>query len=112
MLPNGLGNERTVRLKAEEHGSDGSQTKHLGALLLPFQIGLLDPANKVAILSFFTSVTVLIALFANPLAGALSDRTASRFGRRRPWILVGGLLTAVGLLFMWQASTRISAGPG
>jgi MFS family permease len=84
----------------------------IGALLLPYQIGLLDPANKVAILSFFTSVTVLIALFANPLAGALSDRTASRFGRRRPWILVGGLLTAVGLLFMWQASTRISAGPG
>jgi MFS family permease len=76
----------------------------IGALLLPFQIGLLDPANKVVILSFFTSITVLIALFANPLAGALSDRTASRFGRRRPWILVGGLLTVVGLLFMWRAS--------
>ncbi|HEY6408889.1 MAG TPA: MFS transporter, partial [Ktedonobacteraceae bacterium] len=73
--------------------------------LLPFQIGLLAPGNKVALLSFFTSITVLIALFANPLAGAFSDRTASRFGRRRPWILVGGLLTAVGLLFMWQAST-------
>jgi MFS family permease len=76
----------------------------IGALLLPFQIGLLDPANKVVILSFFTSITVLIALFANPLAGAFSDRTTSRFGRRRPWIIVGGLLTVVGLLFMWQAS--------
>ncbi len=58
----------------------------IGALLLPYQIGLLAPGNKVAILSFFTSVTVLIALFANPLAGAFSDRTTSRFGRRRPWI--------------------------
>lgn len=77
----------------------------IGALLLPFQIGLLAPGQKVAILSFFTSITVLIALFVNPLAGAVSDRTTSRFGRRRPWIFVGGLLTMVGLLFMWQASS-------
>jgi MFS family permease len=77
----------------------------IGALLLPFQIGLLAPGNKVAILSFFTSITVLIALVANPLAGAFSDRTTSRFGRRRPWIFAGGLLTVVGLLFMWQASS-------
>jgi MFS family permease len=76
----------------------------IGALLLPYQIGLFAPGQKVAILSFFTSITVLIALFANPLAGAFSDRTTSRFGRRRPWILLGGLLTAVGLLFMWRAS--------
>ena len=77
----------------------------IGALLLPYQIGLLAPAQKVVILSFFTSITVLIALFANPLAGAFSDRTTSRFGRRRPWILVGGLLTVVGLLFMWRANS-------
>jgi len=77
----------------------------IGSLLMPYQLGLLAPGQKVAILSFFTSVTVLIALFANPLTGALSDRTTSRFGRRRPWILLGGLLTAVGLLFMWQAGT-------
>lgn len=76
----------------------------IGALLLPYQIGLLAPGSKVAILSFFTSITVLIALVANPLAGAFSDRTTSRFGRRRPWIIVGGLLTALGLLFMWRAS--------
>ncbi|HJT58297.1 MAG TPA: MFS transporter [Ktedonobacteraceae bacterium] len=75
----------------------------IGALLLPYQIGLLAPGSKVAILSFFTSITVLIALVANPLSGAFSDRTTSRFGRRRPWILVGGLLTALGLVFMWRA---------
>ena len=76
----------------------------IGALLLPYQIGLLAPGSKVAVLSFFTSITVLIALFANPLAGAFSDRTTSRFGRRRPWIIAGGLMTALGLLFMWRAS--------
>lgn len=81
----------------------------IGALLLPYQIGLLAPGQKVAILSFFTSITVLIALFANPLAGALSDRTTSRFGRRRPWILMRGLLTAVGLFFIWLPAFPMNA---
>ena len=77
----------------------------IGALLLPYQIGLLAPGQKVVILSFFTSVTVLIALVANPLAGAFSDRTTSRFGRRRPWIFGGGLFTAVGLFLLWRAGS-------
>ncbi|MGK6354693.1 MFS transporter [Sphingomonas sp. DT-207] len=37
----------------------------------------------------------------DPLVGVLSDRTRSRFGRRRPWIAAGGLLFGIGsaLLF-------------
>lgn len=76
----------------------------IGALLLPYQVGLLAPTNKVVTLGVFTGIAVLVALIANPLAGALSDRTTSPFGRRRPWIFVGGVLTAVGLLFMWRAT--------
>ena len=38
----------------------------------------------------------LIAAF--PIAGYLSDRTTSRFGRRRPWIAGGSALFAIGLL--------------
>lgn len=62
----------------------------IGALLLPFQVGLLAPADKVVVLGVFTGIAVLVALVANPLAGALSDRTTSQFGRRRPWIVTGG----------------------
>lgn len=35
-----------------------------------------------------------------PVAGFLSDRTFSRFGRRRPWILGGTLLFAVSLVVL------------
>jgi MFS family permease len=38
-----------------------------------------------------------------PLVGAWSDRTTSRFGRRRPWIIGGGVLLAIGLVFLAEA---------
>ena len=40
-------------------------------------------------LSLIAATGSLVALVCNPLFGRLSDRTASRFGMRRPWILVG-----------------------
>ena len=75
------------------------------SLLLPLQISLLAPANKVAVFSLFTGISVLIAVVANPLGGALSDRTTSRFGRRRPWIFAGAVFMAVSLLIMRQAGS-------
>ncbi|GII76679.1 MFS transporter [Sphaerisporangium rufum] len=39
----------------------------------------------------------VLALVTNPVFGALSDRTTSRFGRRRPWVLAGALAGAAGL---------------
>jgi MFS family permease len=40
------------------------------------------------------SVGALLAMLGNPVFGALSDRTTSRFGRRRPW-LIGGMAVGV-----------------
>ncbi|CAE7254429.1 unnamed protein product [Symbiodinium sp. CCMP2592] len=39
-----------------------------------------------------------------PLAGKLSDRHASSFGRRRPFIVAGSILSIIGLVFLRQAS--------
>jgi Na+/melibiose symporter-like transporter len=36
--------------------------------------------------------------FIDPAIGTLSDQTRTRFGRRRPWIAVGGIGFAVGAL--------------
>lgn len=37
----------------------------------------------------------------DPVVGALSDRTRSRFGRRKPWIAGGGLLFLAASLFLF-----------
>jgi maltose/moltooligosaccharide transporter len=39
-------------------------------------------------------------LLVQPVIGAMSDRTVSRWGRRTPYFLVGALLCSLGLLFM------------
>ncbi|MER5361412.1 MFS transporter [Streptomyces sp. NPDC002785] len=66
-------------------------------ILLPLQLEQIDPHGKNDALSLVTGLGALVAVVANPLAGAWSDRTTSRFGRRRPWILGGALAGAAGL---------------
>ncbi|WP_051165824.1 MFS transporter [Amycolatopsis orientalis] len=66
-------------------------------VLLPNQVAALDPAHKVANLSLVTTVSFVFTLFAQPIAGALSDRTRSRLGRRAPWML-GGAAVGAGFL--------------
>ncbi|MGW1509372.1 MFS transporter [Streptomyces sp. NPDC002394] len=66
-------------------------------ILLPLQLEHIDPHDKNTALSLVTGLGALVAVLANPLAGAWSDRTTSRFGRRRPWILGGALAGAAGL---------------
>jgi MFS family permease len=68
------------------------------AILLPSQIALLDPAHKVQNLAIVTTTSFVFTLFAQPLAGAFSDRTRSRFGRRAPWMVLGALVGGI-LLF-------------
>lgn len=46
-----------------------------------------------------------LALFANPLSGRLSDRTTSRFGMRRPWMLLGLAGGTVGITTIAYAPT-------
>ena len=55
----------------------------------------------------------MTGLLVQPIIGAMSDRTDSRWGRRTPYFLIGALLCSLGLLFMpfsptlWMAASLL-----
>lgn len=83
-------------------------------LLLPLQIEGLrtsaDWVDSVVAFGIISGIAGGLALVAYPLAGALSDRTTGRFGRRKPWILGGAVLFAVALVLLSLQSTMIGVG--
>jgi MFS family permease len=73
------------------------------ALLTPIMVTLalrareLAPATSEYSHSLVLGIGALFALFSNPIIGLLSDRTTSRWGMRRPW-LVGGAISGLASL--------------
>lgn len=74
-------------------------------VLLGLHAEALDASQKNAILSLVTGVGAAVSLVANPLFGALSDRSTSKFGRRIPWVFFGTICAALALLLMSTAHT-------
>lgn len=62
-------------------------------ILVPLKAAEIDPVGKASLLSWTVLYGALAASVINIAAGALSDVTKSRFGRRRPWILAGAVAT-------------------
>jgi MFS family permease len=99
----------------------------LGSIFMPYLVTIFAPeAIKNTALGGMRSAGLVIAMLVQPAAGLLSDRSTSRFGRRRPYILVGALLDClflaaialswnywallIGVLLI-QFSSNISHGP-
>jgi MFS family permease len=74
-------------------------------VLLPLKAEAIDSAGKAVLLSQVAIFGSITASLANLLAGAISDRTTSRFGRRRPWMVAGGLATVASYFFIMTADT-------
>jgi Na+/melibiose symporter-like transporter len=74
---------------------------HWGALIaivMPSQIAaIVGDSQKEFYNGIIPPIGALVSLLVTPLAGALSDRSRSRYGRRRPFMLVG---TLINLLFL------------
>ena len=77
-------------------------------VLVPLQVqAIAGPTGKVAVLGWVTGTGAAVAMISNPVAGALSDRTTGRFGRRHPWTVCGAL-AAAGALFLLAGQHTIA----
>lgn len=83
------------------------------ALLTPvlvtiaLKVRYLAPETAASSLSLVLGFGAFFALIGNPLFGRLSDRTTSRFGMRRPW-LIGGVICGAFALLLIATATSIA----
>ena len=97
------------------------------SLRFSWGIGTLGPVTLLyvvnfALLFFMTNLLGIGAAMAGVLifgarifdlafdlgVGALSDRTVTRWGRRRPWMFAGGLLSAAGCVMLFNVPASVA----
>lgn len=71
-------------------------------VLIALQAQEIAPDAKEYVVGLVTGAGALASTLGNPLAGALSDRTKSRFGRRWPWVAGGAVVGILGLVLLSQ----------
>jgi Na+/melibiose symporter-like transporter len=67
---------------------------------LPLYLGRYD--IPYVLVGFLAQERSFVGAFLEPLVGAISDRTRTRFGRRRPFLLIGAPLAAIMLIILSQ----------
>ncbi|MCI8598822.1 MAG: SDR family oxidoreductase [Lachnospiraceae bacterium] len=70
--------------------------------------------DSVGIAAGAVSTLVLVMrlfdAFNDPIIGSMADRTRSRWGRYRPWILIGGIALGISVALMFAARANWSNG--
>lgn len=75
------------------------------SLFLPALIQHLDADNKIELVALFSSVGMVTAALSNMVAGYLSDRTRSRFGKRTPWVVSGAFVFMLAMILASISTT-------
>jgi MFS family permease len=90
-----------------------AETAALLTIVIPTQILLFVPSSQVGsagqatVLSWLAVAGSIVSLLMPPFIGALSDRTRGKLGRRRPYLLAGGLLLVASTPLLVNASTIV-----
>lgn len=79
----------------------------VSATLLPAKIGQIAPADKVPLVAAASAIAMTVATIANIIAGALSDITRTKHGKRTPWIVINSILSALCLVVLSRATTVV-----
>ena len=76
----------------------------LGVVVLPVLVLAVAPEElKNTYLGLLGLAGLLVAMVVQPLAGHMSDRTFSPWGRRMPYVVVGGTLTCLAIFLLGVA---------
>ncbi|MEL6571610.1 MAG: MFS transporter [Pseudomonadota bacterium] len=62
----------------------------------------------VGLAGALTTSVLIFDMISDPIIGFLSDRTKSRFGRRPPWMAVGAVVMAVGMVALFAVPDGMS----
>ncbi|WP_335991210.1 MFS transporter [Glycomyces sp. MUSA5-2] len=81
------------------------------AISLAIRVQSLAPGHD-EYLGYITGVGAFVVMFTAPLMGVLSDRTRTRLGRRRPFMIGGLVLGVVSLVVMATAPSILVLGLG
>lgn len=74
-------------------------------LLLPYKLMTLNPSGYSEVFGYINGIAGIMALIFGPIWGMISDRTDSRFGRRRLWLLVAILGVGLSLIGIGLATS-------
>lgn len=69
----------------------------MNSLFLPAMLQQFDAQHKVELVALFSTCGMIVAAISNMVAGELSDKTHSRFGKRAPWIVGGAFVFMVAM---------------
>jgi MFS family permease len=79
----------------------------LNNIILPSRIDDIDKAHAGFLLAVINGAAVLMAIVVQPTVGMLSDYTVTRWGRRKPYIVIGASLDVVFLIGLAASQTYL-----
>ena len=71
----------------------------IGGMVIVLNLGL---GMNPALVGLVSAIPRLTDAFTDPLVGYISDKTRSRWGRRRPYIFMGAIAAGVIYALLWQ----------
>ncbi|SHN15064.1 MFS transporter [Cryptosporangium aurantiacum] len=81
---------------------------------VPLKVAQIDPNENTqgTTLSVVLGIGAVFGILANPVFGRISDRTTWPLGRRRPWLVIGALLSVLGAVVLGLSSNVAVATVG
>ena len=71
----------------------------MSTMVIVLNLGL---GMNPALVGMLGALPRLIDAFTDPLMGYISDHTKSKWGRRRPFIFIGAIVSAIVFVMLWQ----------